>query len=420
MHHEKWPLGHRIVRNVNMKRTHKVISVFALSASLLLSCAGCGSWDEYDDPAVKDQPSVQQDSFVEEDDPTIIEGEVEGYTDFEYKPVFDFKGTGNFTDIDESIWAESPHDPKSFVGKWYEDGFSNGYCLEMYGDGTWQIIGGNVVRGYYTVWSNGIINLDEANYGISFAQVDTYSDSDGSLVMNLTIYPDGMVQLRSSESPVVFKRSDSSVYCDDLDGFYAEKYPFMNLAGTWYPLEEDNAKNYFEIQGSGHWGEEQGGDGMLEVGILEVLDDTKYISTGANDGNEYIFEYPGDGYLYINGYQYENRTGEDLRYQYIVDTWHYYDVETGEYLDIGYEFFDDHTFQSLSGNSTEEHGTYFYVGDNLLLYDDEGNQLHRYYQDIFYARRKHILDENNENLYGEGPSIEWEEFTDEVNEDYGE
>ena len=383
-----------------------------LLTAVVLGFSACGLFDDIDEPGYDPEPARNAAEYEDNIEvPTLSSDEAAGYGDFEYNPVFDFKGTGNFTDIDQSIWQNSSYDPKNFIGKWYEDGFTNGYYLEMYGDGTWQLFMDTILKGYYTVWENGTINFTEGRYGVTLGQADIrgagayYGDESEPLTMYLSIYTPSLVNLRTPDTSVVFLRTGDSVNNDNLDAFYREKYPFMDYTGTWYLTGEAEAKNFFEITGSGNWGQEQDGRGMLEVGLLEDAGDNKFTSTGGNWGEEYVFEYPGDGYMYINGEQYERREGVDLRYQYIVDRWFYYDEENDCYTDRGYEFFDDLTFRSLPGNSKQESGTYFYLDDNLLLYDDEGYQLHRFYQNIFSARRKAMIDDNNTDLYGEGPRI---------------
>lgn len=379
------------------------VATFTLSSCWLFD----DPYEIPDDPYVDPNPQSYEDRVVHEDveeTPTFASGESAGYEDFGYYPVYDFKGTGNFTDIDAGPWKKAGYDPKDFVGVWYEDGITNGYYFEIYGDGTWQLFADTIVKGYYEVMENGIINFIEGRYGVDFGQAVPYeSDEFDGWIMALTLYSESLVNLRTPTNPIKFQRTKDSAYIEDLDAFYRAEYPFMDYQGTWYPVDEPGAINFYEILGSGNWGKETDGQGMLEVGILEKVEDGKFTSTGANWGEEYLFEYPGDGYMYINGEPFEKRESEDVRYRYIVDDWLYYDDQNDCYTGSGYKFGDDLTFTSLPGNDIEEHGTYFFQDDNLLLYDDNGHQLHIFHQDIFAANDKMMDDDHFENLYGQGP-----------------
>ena len=383
------------------------VRVIALLIPVVLTFSACGLFS--DDYGSAPSPAQVHADVVEE--PTLSVEEAAGYGEFPLHPVFDFKGTGNFKDIDPNVWKSHPsYDPKNFVGKWYEDGFTNGYYLEMYGDGTWQLFTDTVLKGYYTVWENGLIIFEEGAYGITLGQADVrgagadYGDPSEPLTMYLSFYAESLTSFRAADGKVTLMRVWDSVYKDDIEDYYREVYPFTDQSGTWYLVGEEEAQNFFEIIASGNWGQEQDGQGMLEVGLLEDEVDGKYTCTGANWGEEYVFEFADDGYLYVNGEQYEKREGVDLRYRYIVDKWYYYDEENKSYSGA-YEFFDDLTFKSLPDNPKKESGIYFYMDSNLLLYDYEGHRLHKFYQDIFFARRKTMIDENDKDLYGEGPVI---------------
>nr|MCR5330381.1 hypothetical protein [Lachnospiraceae bacterium] len=71
-----------------------------------------------------------------------------------YKPEFTVNLTGNFTDIDQSLFENSYYHPDQIVGRWYEDGWTNGYYLEVYGDGTWQYFGEETINGTYWLMNN--------------------------------------------------------------------------------------------------------------------------------------------------------------------------------------------------------------------------------------------------------------------------
>lgn len=386
-----------------------VITCASLSAVLLM-CSSCGLFSDPYEPASEPAPSNANFGEVSYT-PTLTPEESAGYEEFGYHPVYDFKGTGNFTDIKDGLWETGGYDPHEFVGKWYEDGFTNGYYIELYGDGTWQLFADTILKGYYDVWENGIVDFTEGGYGVPFGQGYIYESEDfGENIIALTLFGESMVNFRTPESPIKFVSTRRSSECDDLDSYYRTEYPFMDYQGTWYPLGETEAQNFYEILGSGNWAQEKGGQGMLEVGILEDIGGGKFTSVGANFGEEYLFEYPGDGYMYINGEPYELEEGEDKRYKYIVDTFLYYDDENDTYTDRGYEFFEDRTFNSLPGNEKEEHGIYFFLDDNLLLYDENGYRLHLFSQDIFIARAKTMYDDNDIRLKGQGPDPILEEM----------
>ncbi len=382
------------------------VRVMALLIPVVLTFSACGL---FSDSGSAPAPVRVHEDIIEE--PTLSVEESAGYGQLPVHPIFDFKGTGNFKDIDSEVWKAHPsYDPKNFVGKWYEDGFTNGYYLEMYGDGTWQLFTDTVLKGYYTVWENGVINFEEGAYGITLGQADVrgagadYGDPSEPLTMYLSFYLDSLTNFRATDGKVTLMRVWDSTYKEDIEDYYREMYPFTDQSGTWYSVGEEEAVNFFEIISSGNWGEEQEGQGMLEVGLLEEEVDGKYTCTGANWGDEYVFEFADDGYLYVNGKQYEKREGEDLRYRYIVDKWDYYDEETGTYSGA-YEFFDDLTFKTLPGNPKQTSGVYFYLDENLLLYDYNGYQVDRFWQDINFARRKTMFDKDERDLWGEGPII---------------
>ena len=307
-----------------------------------------------------------------------------------YHPVYDFDGTGNFNDIDYSVWEKSSLDPKRYVGRWYEDGWTNGYYLELYGDGTWQYFGGEVLSGRYSVGYNDWITLEDGIYGVNVA--DCIITTDTGKGFSVTVYQEELFLTHTPPPTVGFTCERDSKACSDLNGYYREKYPYAGLQGKWYPVNDYSGSHYFEFGGEGNWGEIIN-NAALEVGLLTEKGDGSFYSYGGNTGVYRTFEFADDGYMYVDGEAYAKRTtfGAE-RIADVVGTWHFWDMNLGDLSELGYVFYDDCTFESLPDG--KERGTFFFVGDNLLLYDENGYRIHKFYQNEFMAAMKSLHDDN--------------------------
>ena len=71
-----------------------------------------------------------------------------------------------------------------------------------------------------------------------------------------------------------------------------------------------------------------------------------------------------------------------------MGTWHYYDAEQGELSERGYVFNSDWTFRSLPDDPSGEQGTFIFVGDNLLLYDEDGNKVRQFLPVTIYSKEE--------------------------------
>ena len=381
----------------------KIILIIAYSITALsfLACMGIGKKEneEYLDNYYKPENVGQA--------PKDEDGHV---------PYFNFQGPGNFTDIDE-IWYKNPKNtPDQYVGVWYEDGFTNGYRLEIYGNATWQFFGEETVCGYCEFPPNGQVWLVDAKYGISAQHLNTCFDEElGVTVLDIDNLVD-LIPARNKTSDITMVREADSKYCDDLEAYYKQKFPGEFMKGFWYPVGDYSALNFFEFTADMHWGEQIDGRGMLEVGLLEDIGDGKYFGIGANGEEEYYFEFPGDGYMYHNGIQFEKRDNSFETLELLIDKYRLYDYETNTMTEGGYEFFEDGTFKTLT-DDPNEHGTYIYVYDYLILYDDNGVLLHNWYFNVFSARHKIIDIEDYDQLYGEGPKKIYAPYGSAVTED---
>lgn len=323
-----------------------------------------------------------------------------------YHPYYNFPGTGNFEDICE-LWYKNPDiKPEDHVGVWYENGFTNGYRLEIYGDATWQFFADKTYYGYCEFVPNGKLNLVDGKYGLNAGEVAAYPiDDEGGKGLTVQAFYPEVFKGRNYDINISFVCEEKSTYCDDLDKFYSDMFPYSYLAGNWYPVGDYSAQNYFDIDVDGRWGEQIDGEGMLEIGLLEDQGDGKFYSKGGNWEEDYYFEFTDDGYMYCNEVQYERRDVSDETKELIIDKWHFYDIQKDCKSEAGYEFFEDGTFKTLTDNPNES-GTYIFVGVNVILYDEDGVWLHAWYFPIDFARKKWLyMPELNEDLYGDKPKV---------------
>ncbi len=317
-----------------------------------------------------------------------------------HKPVYNNPYTGNFTDIDMSVFEESDYAPEDIVGRWYEDGWSNGYYLELYGDGTWKFFGEKTECGYYTIEYSSFL-LVQGYYDVDVGMAFLYRDNDGSSNLSIgSLSWAGNYKPRTKDVDVYFRPESESKPCEDLNSFYEQQYPYAWLEGTWYPVENDAESDYYEISANGIWNEVINA-ASIEIGNIELTGIGIYESEGANFGALKTFEYTGDGYLYINGEAYERfmATSDSSAPESATGTFLYYDIDKGDFSDRGFVFNSDWTFRSLPDTPSSEHGTFIFLGDYMLLYDKDGNQVHKFVQDSFSAERGYITGENLEDLY---------------------
>ena len=324
----------------------------------------------------------------------------------DYKPVFVFKNTGNFTDIDYSksgFAGASNFSPDHIVGRWYEDGYTNGYYMELYGNATWQYFGEEVRNGYYEIQGNAVYLYDSL-YGVSICQIYPYEDSSRGTILSVSAVPELFKTRTDSDSEAVhFLRESNSSYCDDIEGCYIAKYPLAEMAGNWYPVGDHSDQYYFQLLKIGRWAEVIE-HATLEIGTLNKTGEGKFTSEGANGHQTYSFEYPGDGYMYINGDKFERRIQDgNLAPDGVVGTWRYHDQDTYGVSERGYIFRSDWT--------TEEYGTFIFVGDNLLLYDSNGNRIHTFWQARGFDDKDYIrdddLDDKWDNLHYESSESDY-------------
>ena len=116
--------------------------------------------------------------------------------------------------------------------------------------------------------------------------------------------------------------------------------------------------------------------------------------------------------MYINGDKFERRIQDsNLAPDGVVGTWRYHDHDTYGVSQRGYIFRSDWTFNSLPDTS-EEYGTFIFVGDNLLLYDSNGNRIHTFWQARGFDDKDYIQDDD--------PDDKWDNLHYESSEtDYG-
>ncbi len=364
-----------------------------------------GKDKEPDEPAEPtDNPGEPADP---DDGPNISsEGVIEDFYHGEVppNPVFVVEKFGNFKDYDKSVFETAQgFTAKDLVGRWYEDGWLEGYCLELYGNGTWKYFGPVERNGIYRI-TYGLIFLTESVYGIDVCQPSVFfHDDDNAWEMSLTpTGPEVLETRRDSDDYVLFVREDSCKHCDDLEAFYEKTYPYKDLAGNWYPVGDRSGKQYYNITANAHWSYISG-HSALEVGVLESAGKGRFTSEGGTWGEISTFEIGDDGYLYINGEPYEKKEGGAAPPNRSLGTFCY---ENGD----GYTFYEDWTFASLPNSRFSESGTFMMIGSEVLLYDEAGNRLHVFYQDEFMdwdgeakeeAWRRRMENRDDSELYGE-------------------
>lgn len=318
-------------------------------------------------------------------------------------PVFTVEEFGNFKEINTTVFEISNFPPEELVGRWYEDGWLEGYYLELYGNGTWRYYGEDERNGYYRI-THSLFVLEESEFGVDVCQPMIFYDEDEKAYM-MSVMPTGPEAFKTRTDPedyVCFWREDYCRHCNDLDAYYVNKYPYKELAGDWYPVGDRSGKYYYSISAAAHWSYILG-HGIQEVGVLEEAGDRSFTSEGATWGKLKTFKLADDGYLYIDEEAYEKVDRGSLPPIRSLGTFCY---ESGE----GYTFYEDWTFESVPGSSFDEHGTYLFIGDNLLLYDDNGYRLHALYQDEYMdwdgvsieeAWMKRMENRDDSDLYGE-------------------
>ncbi len=353
-----------------------------------------------DDP---DEPAEDPGRSDEDPDKPVEDPDKPGGGSVSRHPVFEIKEFGNFSDIDPKVFETSQFQPNDLVGRWYEDGWLEGYYLELYGNGTWKYFGEDERNGYYQI-SYSLIVLTESEYGVGVCQpMIFYNEDDNVYQMSLTpTAPEAFKTRTDPDDYVSFWREDGCRHCKDLDAFYKKKYPYGNLAGKWYPVGDHSGKQYYDITAAAHWSY-IAGHTAYEVGVLEKQKDGSFRSEGGTWGEIYTFEPSDDGYLYIDGTPYEKAEHTDAPPDRTVGTFCY---DNGD----GYIFNEDWTYESVQGSSFDEHGTFLLIGDNVLLYDDNGYRIHVFYQNDFMdwdgeweeeAWRKRMENRDEGDLYGE-------------------
>ena len=260
-----------------------------------------------DNPAAisaENDPSDLDDDTQEENSENAPEGDEDSDGDGEESDdSYVFETTGNFTDIDPEVFAHAYLSSDTLVGRWYEDGFTNGYYLEFYGDGTWRYYGERIMGGTYTLYNNSNVIAD-ASTGEDLASFFVYND-DGPK-MSMGVYQPWNFVTRTKTASVYFRREAQSSYCENLEAFYEERYPYAYLAGEWYPVGDNPALIHYNISVDLIYtlievidGREAGADAGQLVpigdGIYEAINDSITVEESA------------DGYLYINEEAFERR-----------------------------------------------------------------------------------------------------------------
>ena len=310
-----------------------------------------------------------------------------------HHPVYEIENFGNFTEYDPEVFGASENGPEDVLGRWYENGILEGYYLELYGNGTWRYFSDEVISGSYEMWDNGLPDVTESYYGVK-PFVFYLFDDEKKPVLSLSIYTPEIIKTRTpDDGNVYFYQEKDSKHCDDLDNYYAEKYPLAYLRGDWFPVGDDSGLNYYTITGAGTWSNVIGHE-ALDVGRLEDCGDGVFVSEGATFEELTLFELPGDGYLYIDGDAYEQRDFGSAPPSRILGEFQY------EESDDGYIFYEDWTFDSRPGSSFDEHGTFMFLGSNLLLYDENGYRVHKFYQDEFMDGEKKGITDFEKDVYG--------------------
>ena len=375
-----------------------------IAAILALCCLTCGCALLEDEP---DEPDVPGDEEVVFDPETFFisidhPGETPGTG---YKPVYDITITGNFQDIDEAVFKNSDYAPDEVVGRWYEEGYTNGYCLELYGDGTWQYFGEETRTGLYEIM-NSSMTLIDGFYGVDIAGVMPY-DADGK---TLSLWTYALLPTRTRAEQVRFYPEEDSTYLEDIEAYYDARYPNRYLTGFWFPVGDYLGEHYYVFDEKGNFSESKERQ-IVDVYFTEQIGEGRFIGTSINfeDSEVKNIEYPGDGYLYVNGIQYERTAQEEgTAPDGVVGRWRFLGPEYDTFYDCGYEFNSDWTFRSIPDDPPLEHGTFVVVGADLILYDDYGYRMHVLYQDEFNFKQSIRVDLPGNNfawLFYE-PSIE--------------
>ncbi|MBR4725422.1 MAG: hypothetical protein IK071_06535 [Lachnospiraceae bacterium] len=308
-----------------------------------------------------------------------------------YKPRFTVDLTGNFTDIDPTLF-EKYYLGDQLVGRWYEDGWLNGYYLEIYGNGTWQFFGEETVGGRYEAVNNSFC-LTENRFGRFYEAWSWIDPADGRTKLKL----DGSVLLKSrADETIEFYREADSKYCDDLEKYYIEKFPYRELAGKWYKVEGASETYFYQFLETGNF-QETINAAAMEIGWIEDSGEGKgkYIGHEANSHQTISVEFPGDGYLYIKGIKFKKRSVDsDSAPESVVGKWYYWDYDKNVITDNGIELFSDWTFRSLPDTPSSKHGTFIRLDDDYYpLFDDEGNYVTTLEQDMWEAAEKRAIND---------------------------
>ena len=214
-----------------------------------------------------------------------------------------FETTGNFTDIDPEVFAHAYLSSDTLVGRWYEDGFTNGYYLEFYGDGTWRYYGERIMGGTYTLYNNSNVIAD-ASTGEDLASFFVYND-DGPK-MSMGVYQPWNFVTRTKTGGVYFRREAQSSYCENLESIYVDRYPYAYLAGDWYPVGDNPALIHYNISVDIIYTLIQridGRDAGADAGQLIPTGDGIFEAVNGS----ITVEESDDGYIYINGEAFERR-----------------------------------------------------------------------------------------------------------------
>ncbi|MCR5791445.1 MAG: hypothetical protein K6G83_16300 [Lachnospiraceae bacterium] len=321
--------------------------------------------------------------------------------EFIYHPFSEPPQLGNFKDINKAVFAESDFEVEAVVGRWYEDGWLEGYYLELYGNGTWKFFGGEERCGTYTI-HNSLFYLDECEYGTDVAQLGIYYDEDwGTYAASFNnCGPEIMLTRTPKSGSPYFVMENGCAHCEDLDAFYKKKYPFADLEGSWDPVEEPDEYHYFILSANGIWSYVEK-RGAAEVGLLDKIDsDGTYVSEGATWGTIRRFKIADDGYLYIDGLPYEKRAENPHVPPEGAPGTYMYDEKDG-----GYTFHDDWTFESTPDSPFDEHGSYLFIGSSLVMYDEDGYRIHKFYQDEYMRLERHYITNFEDDPFGEDLSF---------------
>lgn len=373
---------------MNFFRTIKVSLPMAV---ILATCVACASddymsYEEYGNHEITE--ITVKDSYDDGEydiDETGSDYEVgydidtTGSSDFVYKPVMDYPGNGNFEDITFDF-AES-YLQADVVDRWYEDGFSNGYYLDIYGNGTWEFCGDKTVHGTYDAGSH-VMWLTDSMYGLDVMQV-YFSREYDTLYVSFMNHDVISPRYESFESKC-FLRLDDCTVCDDFDTYYGQSEQMRAISGKWVPETDELGSYAIVISEGGTWSELKSGV-AFEVGLLKDLGNGVYEASEGNAGGTRTFEIK-DGHLYYDGYSFVlqgNKMGEGPAPARILGKWLLDDEENGGWLDQGYILNEDWTFSQFEGDQTIMTGRFIMLEDDILLYDSEGNQVFKMSQLTF-------------------------------------